>query len=291
MPELPEVETVRLGLLPIVGQRVVACDVRRRDVVRHLGSTSKNNRKGSIDPQSLMIESTIIDITRVGKQLAIIVQDPSRHQHAIGLHLGMSGQVLLSRDHNRDQEIKSRSHVHVVWTLDDGSTIAFRDPRRFGKVVLHDSLRSLENDWARLGPDAESISAKSLGAALSSTSRPIKAALLDQHVLAGVGNIYADEALFDARIHPLTPSHTLTKAQVTTLAKSIRTILRRAIKARGSTLRDYRDANNEQGSAQLLHCVYSRSGQPCSRCQTPIESCQIAQRTSCWCPKCQSIAY
>lgn len=287
MPELPEVETVRLGLIPIVGQRVVDCDVRRRDVIRNLGSTSKNNRAGAIDPKALMVGSTIIDITRHGKQLAIICQNKAGHQHAVGLHLGMSGQVLLSRDHARAQEITSRAHVHAVWTLDDGSTIAFRDPRRFGKVVLHASLRSLEKDWELLGPDAESISAKSLGDALSSTTRPIKAALLDQHLLAGVGNIYADEALFDAQIHPRTPANTLSSTQIKALAQSIRMILRNAIKARGSTLRDYRDANNEQGSAQLLHRVYSRSGLPCMRCKASLESCQIAQRTTCWCPVCQ----
>lgn len=289
MPELPEVETVRQGLLPLIGQRLNRCDVHRRDVIRDLTRESEDPRQGRVMPISLGVSSTIDNIRRHGKQLAIIVSDHRIQRdfqnrcHAIGIHLGMSGQVLITSD----PKISPAKHVHAVWTTDSGIRIAFRDPRRFGKVVLHASLESLESDWSKLGPDGERITAKALRAGCSSTSRRIKAALLDQHLIAGIGNIYADESLFDAKINPLIPANELSHEQITLLASSIRKILRRAIKARGSTLRDYRDTSNQSGSAQLLHKVYGRSGQQCTDCQNLIESMQIAHRTSCWCPVCQ----
>ncbi len=316
MPELPEVETVRRGLEPTIGMLIESCDVRRRDVVRDIarwttdlgsGISSKDrpkinvqSRRGGIDPRSLLIGSTITQIRRHGKQLAIIAHDPSQHPnplHAIGIHLGMSGLVLLtaqSTDQPKNQpKISPAKHVHCVWTLRDehGAVrrIAFKDPRRFGKVITYRSVESLESDWARLGPDGEHISAKALGAGCSGTTRSIKAALLDQHLIAGVGNIYADEALFDAQVHPKAHACELSADQIKALARSIRQILQRAINARGSTLRDYRDASDQKGSAQLFHKVYSRAGEACVRCGSGIESEQIAQRTTCWCPQCQAL--
>lgn len=289
MPELPEVETVRQGLLPLIGQRVIVCDIHRRDVVRDLTHESKDPRQGRIKPDSIGVDSTIADIRRHGKQLAVILNDSKDRTQAIGIHLGMSGQVLITDDPGHDSKTTPAKHVHVVWTMDSGARIAFRDPRRFGKVVLYPSIESLESDWALLGPDGERISAKELRAACQRTTRAIKATLLDQHLIAGVGNIYADEALFDAKINPLISANKLNSPQTTALAKSIRKILGQAIKARGSTLRDYRDTNNQTGSAQLLHKVYGRANQPCLQCDTPIESAQIAQRTSCWCSNCQPL--
>lgn len=286
MPELPEVETVRKGLEPIIGQQVINCKVNRRDVIRDFGSAQSRNgqpRTGRIKPADLLVGSTIREIRRHGKQLALIGIDSLGNQRAIGIHLGMSGQVLV----DDSPPAKSCTHVHVLWTTNLGVSIAFRDPRRFGKVVLHPSLESLESDWSSLGPDAEHIHVHELRSACSSTSRAIKAALLDQHLIAGVGNIYADEALFKARIYPLVPANTLNAQQTRDLARSIRTILAKAIKARGSTLRDYRDTQNQSGSAQLLHMVYGRAGQTCFVCGAVIQSMQVAQRTTCWCPHCQ----
>jgi formamidopyrimidine-DNA glycosylase len=298
MPELPEVETVRRGLEPIIGHQVVGCRVRRRDVIRDLGSSSTNNRRGKLNDQSLLIGCTITELRRHGKQLAIIACPDQTDQAdrsqttidkedlriAIVIHLGMSGQLLRS---NSNAKTTPAKHVHVVWTLDDEQRISFQDPRRFGKVVLHPSLTSLENDWSKLGDDGVTISARALETACRRTSRTIKAALLDQKLIAGVGNIYADESLFDAGINPNAISKELTNDQFKALAYSIRKILKAAIKARGSTLRDYRDANNQSGSAQLLHKVYGRAGEPCLVCSSTICSAQLVQRTTCWCPQCQ----
>ncbi|MDF1809663.1 MAG: bifunctional DNA-formamidopyrimidine glycosylase/DNA-(apurinic or apyrimidinic site) lyase [Phycisphaerales bacterium] len=283
MPELPEVETVRRGLEPIIGQQIISCKVNRRDVVRDLSKNESSIRKGRIDSSKLFVGSTIQTTRRHGKQLALVNKVHHGVQQVIGLHLGMSGQVLVS-----DQPIsKSLTHVHVLWTTNKGISIAFRDPRRFGKVVLHPSLESLESDWAKLGPDAEQIHVADLRAGCSSTSRAIKAALLDQSLIAGVGNIYADEALFVSGLNPMIPANALNQQQTALLARSIRSIMRNAIKARGSTLRDYRDTKNQTGSAQLLHKVYGRNGEPCTQCGSELQSAQIVQRTTCWCPECQ----
>jgi formamidopyrimidine-DNA glycosylase len=287
LPELPEVETVRQGLLPLVGQEIVACDIRRRDVIRDQVSGSDNPRRGRIQPNLIGVGSTIDDIKRHGKQMAIITQvsQSQIQSRGIGIHLGMSGQVLVTDA----PKISPAKHVHVVWTTSSGIRFAFRDPRRFGKVVLHSSRESLESDWSRLGPDGKNISSKDLRDACNRTTRSIKSALLDQHLIAGVGNIYADEALFEAQINPLTPSNMLSPQQTTMLARSICKILGKAIKARGSTLRDFRDTSNQTGTAQLLHKMYGRAGQPCMSCQSQIQTAQVAQRTTCWCPSCQPL--
>ncbi len=283
MPELPEVETVRRGLAPIVGRRVVRCDVRRRDVVRDRTIDAPNPRRGPIDPVHLLRGSTIVDLLRRGKQLALIGRDDIGHDRAIVLQLGMSGRVMLTDE----PRITPAAHVHVVWTLDSGSRVVFRDPRRFGGVVLHASRASLERAWSALGPDAAAVTAKELGAALSGTTRSVKAALLDQRLVAGVGNIYADESLFEAGIHPAARACDLRPARAGRLAAAIRSVLSRAIEARGSTLRDYRDPRNRAGSAQLLHRVYARGGRACPTCGSTIETARLAQRSTCWCPNCQ----
>ncbi|MAO23666.1 MAG: DNA-formamidopyrimidine glycosylase [Phycisphaerae bacterium] len=283
MPELPEVETVRRGLLPIIGHRIVGCDVRRRDVVRDRTQNAPNPRRGRINPESLGIGSRISDLLRVGKQLAMLTQDEQGHERVIVVQLGMSGQVALIDT----KTIPDAKHAHVVWSLDDARRVVFRDARRFGGVTLLPSRVALDGFWSSLGPDALSITTPQLRAGLNASTRMIKAALLDQGVLAGVGNIYADEALHRAGIDPRTPCDALTSDQTKHLASSIRSVLRTAVKARGSTLRDYRDTNDQPGGAQLLHRVYNRAGEPCPDCGCPIEHTRIAQRSTCWCPRCQ----
>lgn len=282
MPELPEVETVRRGLETIIGYRIIACDVRRRDVVRDRTVDSPTPRRGRINPDSLAIGSSVTGLVRRGKQLAMIVKRES-YESVVLIQLGMSGQVSLV-DSPRMPDAK---HVHVVWTLDDGRRIAFRDPRRFGAITLLPNQHALEQAWSKLGPDALTIRSGDLRNAIAGSERMIKAALLDQGVLAGVGNIYADEALHRAGVDPRTICRSLGSVRVRALAESIRGVLRAAVKARGSTLRDYRDAGNQPGSAQLLHRVYNRAGQDCPGCGHRIESTRIAQRSTCWCPCCQ----
>ena len=283
MPELPEVETVCRGLLPIVGHEIVRCDVRRRDVIRDRTADTSNPRRGKIEHDSLGIGSRVVELIRLGKQMAMIVEDAKQREHVIVIQLGMSGQVSLIDT----PKIPNAKHVHVVWSLEDGRRVCFRDARRFGGVTLIVDRTHLNNFWSTLGPDALGITPPQLRDGLGQSSRMIKAALLDQGVLAGVGNIYADEALYLAGIDPRTLCDQLDSDDVRRLAQAIRRVLRAAVDARGSTLRDYRDANNEAGEAQLGHRVYNRSGLPCLGCSTVLESTRIAQRSTCWCPLCQ----
>ena len=283
MPELPEVETVRTGLLPIVGHEIVGCDVRRRDVVRDRTRETPNPRRGRIEPRSLGIGSRITELVRLGKQLAMIINNKAGHERVIVIQLGMSGQVSLIET----RTIPDAKHAHVVWSLDDARRVVFRDTRRFGGVTLLPDRASLVGFWADLGPDALSITAAQLRKGLGVSTRMVKAALLDQGVLAGVGNIYADESLHRAGIGPRTPCEVLKPEHIKRLASSIRSVLRAAVRARGSTLRDYRDASNQPGGAQLLHRVYNRAGEPCPDCGCTIEHTRIAQRSTCWCPCCQ----
>lgn len=286
MPELPEVETVRRGLVPIIGHEIVACDVRRRDVVRDRTTQSTNPRRGPIHPASLLVGSVVTELVRRGKQLGVIARDHRDHrggERVVLIQLGMSGQVGLIAT----PRIPDARHVHVVWTLDDARRVFFRDARRFGGITLLPDRAALEQAWSALGPDALSIRADSLNRAIAGSGRMIKAALLDQGVLAGVGNIYADEALHRAGIDPRATCVSLGGDRVQRLAESIRAVLRAAVRARGSTLRDYRDASDQPGSAQLLHRVYGRAGKPCPDCGTTIRRTRIAQRSTCWCPVCQ----
>jgi formamidopyrimidine-DNA glycosylase len=168
--------------------------------------------------------------------------------------------------------------------------MAFRDPRRFGGLTAYGSNSELERAWSRLGADGLSVTSADLARGLGSSRRPIKAALLDQAVVAGIGNIYADESLFAASIHPLVPAGRLAIAQVDRLAAEIRRILTHAAGAGGSTLRDYRDAFGQPGSAVQFHAVYGRSGEPCPRCDTPLEGLRLQGRATVFCPRCQDLS-
>ncbi len=275
MPELPEVETVRLALAPILGQAVAGVRVARRDVVRD----DAGRRRGRLDPAALLVGDRIAEARRKGKQLALV----GAGGRVVLVHLGMSGQVLLLGPRDR----VANGHAHVIWTLGDGRRLVFRDPRRFGGVWTLGGTAALEARWAALGPDGLGVTGPQLAAAAGGSARAVKAALLDQGVVAGVGNIYADESLHEAAIDPARPARTLDGADWARLAKGVRTVLRRAVRARGSTLRDYRLPDGSPGDATRGHRVYARKGKPCPRCGGPIAGRVLAQRATCWCPACQ----
>ncbi len=274
MPELPEVETVRQTLAPLwVGRMVRTVEIKRPDFVRLAppGSRLKALGKGS----------TVTDILRLGKQMAVCFDDG----RAVHLHLGMSGQVFVVPAGGSPERA---DHVHIRWRLDDGSSVLFRDPRRFGGVWAFTSVDELHRQrWNALGPDALAISTADLRLGLGRSTRAIKACLLDQTVLAGVGNIYADEALFLAGLNPHTPATDLTPAQVRRLAGAVRSVLKAAVAARGSTLRDFMDAEMRSGSQQSRFRVYSRAGKPCRRCGRVLLGSTVSQRTTTHCPACQ----
>lgn len=286
MPELPEVEHLRQTLRPLlIGRQVARATLHRRDVAvgphDPPGGFARQRtrvRPSRLGREQLLEGERLSCVDRRGKFLAIVAQSG----RALGVHLGMSGQVLWAA---RGRRLPT-DHVHATWRLDDGSRLVFRDPRRFGGLWLADSRDRLA-PWGTLGPDALDIDPEVLVGLLERVRRPIKAALLDQRLLAGVGNIYADESLHRAGIHPRTLACDLTPSEARLLGRSICAVLGAAVSAGGSTLRDYRSASGEPGGFQLDHRVYGRGGQPCLACGRVLEQALVAQRTTVWCTGCQ----
>lgn len=270
MPELPEVETVRRSLAPhLLGQTIATAKALRNDFIT-----------GARSPADLLQGATIQRIDRRGKQLAVIAASG----RVVIVQLGMSGQVLAAPSNSQ-----LPTHVHALWTIHSSSTaILFRDPRRFGGLTTLRTPAQLEAAWQHLGPDGLAITGDQLWPALHTSSRAIKPALLDQQTVAGVGNIYADEALFMAGIHPKALCRRLSRSRIEQLAHSIREVLATAVNARGSTLRDYRDADGQVGSYAALHRVYGRGGLPCTVCGKPLRRFVLGQRTTVACSTCQS---
>ncbi|MCC6579359.1 MAG: bifunctional DNA-formamidopyrimidine glycosylase/DNA-(apurinic or apyrimidinic site) lyase [Phycisphaeraceae bacterium] len=268
MPELPEAEVIRRTLSRRVrGRKVVGVQVLRAEVI-----------DGSATPVDLLAGQTLEPLARHGKQLVL----RSTHGAGVIVRLGMTGQLRYVKG---DDEVLP--HTHVVWQLDDASEIQFRDPRRFGGLMPVRDAAALSEAWRGLGPDALRTRAGDLLTRLSRTSRAIKAALLDQSVLAGLGNIYVDEALFRSGLSPLRSARDLDAEEVDRLATEIRLLLRQAIAAGGSTLQDYRDAAGRQGAFQRQHRVYGRGGQPCLACHHLLFACLVAGRMTVCCPQCQ----
>lgn len=297
MPELPEVETLKRTLEPrIVGARVERVRVLRADVITalHAQASGREQRQGARAIQ-LLEGDTIVTLRRHGKQLAII----GASGRVMCFHLGMSGQVRIAVDDRGRPRLPPNlhKHMHVKWKLrgkDKRDACAtefwmfFRDPRRFGGIWTAPDFETLVRQrWNALGPDALAITAQRLWAAMGRSLRPIKAALLDQSVLAGVGNIYADEALFRAALHPRRSASGLSRDELAKLARALRFVLRESIRGGGSTLRDHADANGRAGEFASHHAVYGRGGKPCPRCELALRDIVIAQRTTVFCESCQ----
>lgn len=274
MPELPEVETTRRGLLAAVrGQRIETVVVRRRDlrlpVPRNLAAMLRGG--------------TITDVRRRAKYLLLDMNNG----HILLMHLGMSGSVVM----RPAAGYAPKTHDHVLIGLADGKLMVFNDPRRFGGMALlrageestHSCLKNLG-----LEPFSDDFSPTYLSRQLARRNGPIKPVLMDQKLVVGVGNIYASESLHLCGIHPSTPARKLT-AKASEIITAVRATLQAAINAGGSTLRDYVGAENEGGYFQHHFQVYGRDGQSCFRCGDFIETCTHAGRSTYWCPQCQSI--
>lgn len=280
MPELPEVENVRLGLAEsVVGRSVTKVTLRRRDIVQ-----------GPCKPTDLLYGRAVVRIDRLGKQLALVGAasingSRLRTEPCICVHLGMTGSL---RYYPVAERYIADKHTHVVWHLDAGDRLVFRDPRRFGGLWTFASTDNLRlARWAQLGEDALTIKPTRLYAQLNHSRRPIKSALLDQSVVAGLGNIYVDELLFTCRVSPLRTACDLNPGEVRMLVGHMRRLLRRAIRSGGSTLRDYVDAGGRSGAFQLRHQVYGRSGRKCQRCRHQLHTAAVSGRTTVFCPTCQ----
>ncbi len=271
MPELPEVEEVRRTLEPhLLGQTITAIRVLRRDFI-----TPKNA------PLSRLIGHRITRTHRHGKKLFLTADD----QQTLHLHLGMTGRVDCVPAHTPIPK-----HSHLILQLASGTHIRFHDPRRFGGIWYYTTLdKALARETRNLGPDALAIMPQHL-AHWRTTRGRLKQRLLSQRDVAGLGNIYVDEALWQARLHPQQLVHRIPPKQIAQLAAIIRDILRRSITLGGTTLRDYRNAANQPGQFAEKLLAYGRAGQPCHRCRTPLRSAQIAARTTVFCPVCQTLA-
>jgi len=272
VPELPEVETVASGLdARLRGAVVESVRLLRRDIVK----------TGPRSFGSVLVGKRVRRVRRHGKRIIWDLDPPGAE---LNVHLGMTGNLLLVV---ADAPLADHTHLRMRFT-GRPDELRFRDPRRFGGMWITNGGRDARRGrFSRpLGPDALSIRLAQFRELLRRRRR-IKALLMDQQSIAGMGNIYCDESLFRARIHPLTPASDLDPARVAALLRSMRSVLSRAIAAGGSSLRDYRDAVGEPGWFRLEHRVYDREGQPCPRCATPIERIVAASRSTHFCPRCQ----
>lgn len=282
MPELPEVEAIRRRIRPLLaGARIERCVVDRRDVVRD----PDGGRAGRIDRRLLGTDRTIRTVDRRGKQLILRFADDG----GLVVRLGMSGRIDLRPATDRR---RVPDHRHVLWTVvspDRGRhRLEFIDPRRFGGVHLARSRSDLEARLlGDLGPEGLEISGQALHGRLVRTVRAVKTALLDQSVVAGVGNIYADESLHAARIHPARPGRSIEPDEADRLAGAIRSVLLRAIEAGGSTIRDHRLPDGSSGGYAASLAVYGRGGEPCLVCGSILQESRFSMRSSTWCPTCQ----
>ena len=273
MPELPEVETVARG----VDARV------RGDVIESVWLGKKPEPLKS--PASL-IESTlsgkrIARVHRVGKTIVADLESAEPEPSASAqwlVHLGMTGRLLVC-----DPEIPVAPHTHAIVKLSSGREIRFVDPRRFGRL----SVVSDPGGFTGGGQEPLTISLENFTALFRGRRTSIKAALLNQSLLHGVGNIYADESLFRAGVRPRRQAARLTRDELRRLHKSLRQVLTSAIKAGGSSVADYVGADGERGFFQLKHRVYQRTGQPCTVCGTVIHRVVVTGRSTHFCPKCQ----
>jgi len=266
MPELPEVQTVVSTLQPRVeGKRLARVDLKRPDIVRPCGFDLARALRGR----------AISAIARRGKRILFTLETGEQWY----IHLGMTGRLTVE-----SPAAEIAKHTHFIATLTPGGQeLRFRDPRRFGGIFWIGTEQTESN----LGPEPLGLRPAQLAKRLAQTRRAIKSALLDQNLIAGLGNIYVDESLFLARIHPLAASNELKTEQVARLNRAIKQTLRRAIRHRGSTLRDYVDANGAGGGFQLKHRVYDRAGEPCRTCRGPIERIVLGGRSTHFCPRCQ----
>ena len=274
MPELPEVETIRRALEPhVVGRTFERVDINDPRLVR------------PFEPLAVAAElegERVAALDRRGKYLVIRFESG----RVLLVHLRMTGSVR----HAARGTLADDPHRRAVVKLDDGSDVAYRDVRRFGTWHL---LEPEEVDAyldRRLGrePLERAFTAKRLGERLAGRRAPLKAALLDQRTVAGLGNIYVDEALWRARLHPLREAGTLDDDELTRLTKAIREALRAGIARQGASLRDYSTPDGGRGRMQDRFRVYCREGEPCLRCGTPIDKIRVAGRGTWYCPQCQA---
>lgn len=274
MPELPEVQTTATSLLPLLNQSVTRIDIYQ----------PKLRFPMPADLDSL-IGYQLSKIERRAKYLILTFINKGKEKKLL-VHLGMSGSL-----QQHPQGFEKRKHDHLIMTFGNLQQLHYHDPRRFGMVLWLDDYQEKLIDHLGVEPLDDEFDGKYLYQLIhqrkSPITRPIKAVIMEQGVVVGVGNIYATESLFLSQIHPLTPAHALTLQQLDTLVGFIKEVLQISIKKGGSTLRDFTVADGKTGYFQQTLRVYGKKGEPCPSCDSPIETVKIAQRASTFCPTCQ----
>jgi formamidopyrimidine-DNA glycosylase len=271
MPELPEVETIARGLARrVTGERIVTV---------WLGAKPEPLKSPAAAIAHALEGARIAAVRRAGKQLVFDLEGdrrPRRRQFIV--HLGMTGRMLVASPQD-----PLAAHTHAIVTLHSGREMRFVDPRRFGRL----SVVTGKTGFQAAGAEPLDIGLEQFAGLFRGRRTPIKSALLDQERLGGVGNIYADEALFRAGVRPRRRAASLTRAELRRLYEGLQQVLNEAIAAGGSSVSDYVGADGEEGFFQLEHRVYQRTGEPCLVCRTPIKRVVVAGRSTHYCPRCQ----
>lgn len=269
MPELPEVETTKTSLLPLLHHRVQSVTVR-----------DSRLRWAIPDDISRLAGQELRALKRRSKYILAEFETDQ-----MLWHLGMSGSFRLCTAQD-----ELRKHDHLILTFDDGTELRYHDPRRFGCILwLNDEHQKKLIDTLGPEPLSDAFNADYLYEKLRTKQVGIKIAIMDNHVVVGVGNIYATESLFNLGIHPAQPANTLSSEQIAGLVVEIKRILSHAIQLGGSTLRDYTNAMGENGYFQQTLLAYGRAGEMCVNCETTLENIKLGQRASVFCPQCQPL--
>jgi formamidopyrimidine-DNA glycosylase len=262
MPELPEVETVVRSLAPLAGKRIVSAEFRNLRVLRG----------GDPDAMAARLQGRrLLGIERYGKFIVCTIEGGG----FLMVHLGMTGRLLLGG--------AAGKHTHAIFIF-EGATLLFDDSRQFGSIEFSEAF---PHRVARLGPEPLEIEFGQFTEAMKGRKTSIKALLLNQRFVRGIGNIYADEALFRAGIHPQALAGRIRKKRARKLYDAIHSVLTEAIAAGGSSISDYVDAEGRKGFFQTNHRVYQRTGEACVSCGAPVRRLLVAQRSSHFCAKCQ----
>ncbi|MGO9211440.1 MAG: bifunctional DNA-formamidopyrimidine glycosylase/DNA-(apurinic or apyrimidinic site) lyase [Terriglobales bacterium] len=277
MPELPEVETIARGL----AQNLTG------DVIESvwLGSKPEPLKSPPGEIVRALEQARISGVRRVGKHIVVDLsrqspvasrqKKPKRQAQWI-VHLGMTGRLLIAQP-----DVAVAKHTHAILRLRSGRELRFVDPRRFGRLAV------VRHSFEAPGSEPLDVGVESFAGLFRQRKTPIKSALLNQSLLSGIGNIYADESLFRAGVRPRRRAASLTRAELQRLFVAVQEVLNEAIAAGGSSVSDYVDSNGDAGFFQFQHRVYGREGEPCLVCRTPIKRIVIAGRSAHYCPKCQ----
>ncbi len=273
MPELPEVETVKEALNQTVkGRKIKDIEFRYEPIIKNMSPD---------EFKSKLINQTIQDVSRRGKYLIFHFDD-----YQLLSHLRMEGKYFYV-----DSNFELNPHVHVIFTLENGNRLLYQDTRKFGTYHLYDKAVDLETtapfQVLGLEPFAKEFTKDYMKQKIQNKKKPIKSLLLDQTVVCGLGNIYVDEVLYRARLHPVTSSSELTDKDIENVVKYTQEVLARAIELGGTTIRTFSSSHGVSGTFQNELLVHQRKGEHCFECQTPIEKIKVGGRGTYFCPTCQ----